>query len=184
MEKIATKLTKLLIKENIINHSVAEIYQYGLLRMFEIGAAVITGFVISFSMGMIREGIIFFAFFAPLRSYLGGIHLKKYWQCYIVSCMSLVLVLLVTKHIVLDMHISGVLIALGVIGIGVEAKQELKRQDEKNYFYIIWMILAILAAAAVWCFIKGYDSVLVLLCCVVILVLGSKVADTNIFQGG
>lgn len=177
MEKIADKLTQLLIKENVISDSMAEIYQYGLLRMLEIGTAVLTGFLICLSIGMIKEGIIFFVFFAPLRSYLGGIHLKKYWQCYIVSCLSLILVLLITRYMVCDIHITCVFIMFGVIGIGAAAKKEQKKQGSKAYSLIVWTVLAILLVAGMWCFIKGYDSILRLLCCIVILVFGSKLFE-------
>lgn len=83
MEKMARELAKLLVRENLINDSMLEIYQYGLVRMMELGGAVLTSFVICLIMGMLKEGIIFLSFFVPLRSYLGGFHLKKYWQCYI-----------------------------------------------------------------------------------------------------
>ena len=177
MEKIAGQLTKLLIKENIISDSIAEIYHYGFLRMLEIGAAVLTGFLICLFMGMIGEGIIFFAFFAPLRSYLGGIHLKKYWQCYILSCLSLLLVMLATRYIDSDIHTAGAIIILGVIGIAAEAKLEQKRQDGKAFSFIVWAVLAVLLMASNLCFMKGYDSILVLFCCIVILVFGSKLFE-------
>ena len=80
MEKIANKIAQILVRENMIDGSMLEIYQYGLVRMLEIGGAVFTSFLICLSMGMMKEGLIFFAFFIPLRSYLGGVHLKKYWQ--------------------------------------------------------------------------------------------------------
>lgn len=177
MEKIAGRLTQLLMKENIINDSMAEIYQYGILRILEIGTAILTGVLICFLMGMIREGIIFFTFFASLRSYLGGIHLKKYWQCYIVSCLSLILVLLVTRYMDFDIHTVGVFIIFGVIGIGTEAKLEQKKQGGKTYCFIVGVVLAILLIVSVGCFIKRYDSILVLLCCIVILVFGSKLLE-------
>lgn len=181
MEKIADKLTQLLIRENVIEDSMAEIYRYGLIRMLEIGAAVSTGLAICLGMGMVQEGILFFAFFAPLRSYLGGVHLKKYWQCYLASCMSLIIVLLITKYAVLDRHITGVLIVSGAAGIAAMAGRECKTHGSSAYAVIIWSVLAVLLLISGWCFVQGYDSALVLLCCAVLLVLGSKVVEGIFF---
>lgn len=181
MEKIADKLTQLLIRENVIENSMAEIYRYGLVRMLEIGAAVLTGLAICLGMGMVQEGILFFVFFAPLRSYLGGVHLKKYWQCYLASCMSLIIVLLVTKYAVLDSHIAVALIVSGAAGIAAMAGRERKAHGSSAYAVIIWSVLAVLLLIAGWCFVQGYDSALVLLCCVVLLVLGSKMVEEIFF---
>lgn len=127
MDKIAGKLAALLVKEKLISDSMLEIYQYGLVRMLEIGAAVLSGFVICFGMGMIKEGLIFFAFFVPLRSYLGGIHLKKYWHCYIASSLTLLSVLAMTKMVSVDMRFSVCLTIVTAMGIGLEAlAQEIK----------------------------------------------------------
>ena len=46
MEKIADKVARMLVREKVISDSMLEIYQYGLVRMFEIGAAVLTSLAI------------------------------------------------------------------------------------------------------------------------------------------
>lgn len=177
MEKIAEKLAKLLVRENVISDSMLEIYQYGLVRMFEIGGAVLTGFVICLIMGMLKEGIIFFIFFVPLRSYLGGIHLKKYWQCYIVSCFTLLLVLAITRAELLDMPVSAGLIIAASIGIGLEAKLGQKEQGNKVYSLVVWSVLLVLLAVMGFSIMREQESVLVLLCCVTMIVLVSKVLE-------
>lgn len=177
MEKIATKLTDLLIENNVINNSMYEIYQYGFLRMLEIGGAFLTGVVICFGMGMLKEGVIFLIFFAPLRSYLGGIHLKNYWQCYILSCLVLTLVLLITKYVTFNPYITCGLIMLGTIGMGIEAYKEYRRQRNKVYSIIICAVLSVILLVSFFCFKGGYDSILVLLSCIVILVFISKLIE-------
>lgn len=177
MEKIAEKLAKLLIRENVISDSMLEIYQYGLVRMLEIGVAVLTGFVMCLTMGMLKEGIIFFIFFVPLRSYLGGIHLKKYWQCYIVSCFTLLLVLIVSRIVPFDMLFSAGMIIIASIGIGVEAKLGQKDQENRVYSLVVWAVLLVLLAVTGFCIIRKQESVLVLLCCVTTIVLVSKVLE-------
>lgn len=59
VDKVAEKLAALLVREKLVSESMLEIYQYGLVRMLEIGAAVFSGFVICLSMGMIKEGLLF-----------------------------------------------------------------------------------------------------------------------------
>lgn len=177
MEKIAFKMTEVLLKKEVIEESMYEIYQYGFLRMLEIGGAFLTGIVICLWTGMVKEGIIFFIFFVPLRSYLGGIHLKKYWQCYIASSLLFLTILLLTKYVTFNMYAACGLIVFGTAGIGIEAKREYDRQHNKVYFSIICMVLSILLLVSFLCFIESYTSILVLLCAIVILVFVCKLAE-------
>lgn len=174
MEKIAERLAKRLVRENLISESMVEIYQYGIVRLLEIGGAVLTGFLICLSMGMLKEGIIFFLFFIPLRSYLGGFHMEKYWQCYIMSCFTLFAVLVITKMVSLDVRVSVGLIIAASIGIGLEAALERKKGGNRVYTLIVWVVLALLLAATGICVVWEQSSMLVLLCCVAVIVLISK----------
>lgn len=173
MDKVAEKLAALLVREKLVSESMLDIYQYGLVRMLEIGAAVFSGFVICLSMGMIKEGLIFFVFFVPLRSYLGGIHLKKYWHCYIVSCFTLLAVLAMTKMVFLDMRFAVRLIIITAAGIGLEALG----LENKVYAWVVCLALLVLLAVMGFCIVQGRETVLVLLCCITTIVLASKVLD-------
>ncbi len=177
MEKIANRIARILVREKIIDDSMLEIYQYGLVRMMELGAAVFTSFLICLGLGMIREGILFFLFFMPLRSYLGGFHLQKYWQCYIMSCLTLLAVLIITRFVSFDMRVSFGMILCASAGIGWEAKKGQAEAESRKYAWVVWGVLAILLAAAVFCLIRGQESALVLLCCVTVIVLVSKVFE-------
>lgn len=174
MEKIAERLVNKLLRENLISESMVEVYQYGIVRLLEIGAAVVTGAVICLGMGMLWEGVIFFLFFVPLRSYLGGFHMEKYWQCYIMSCLTLVAVLTITKFVLLDVRVSVGLIVAASVGIGLEAAWELKKGGNRVYAFVIWVVLILLLAVMGFCAAKGLASLLVLLCCVTVIVLVSK----------
>lgn len=177
MEKIATGIAKLLVRENLIEESAMEIYQYGLVRMLELSGAIFTSFLLCLAMGMLKEGIIFFAFFMPLRSFLGGFHLKKYWQCYMMSCCTLFAVLMITKAVTLDAHVSSMLIVLTVIGIGWEAWRERKEPEKKVFARIVWGVLAVLLAVTAFCAVRKQEAVLVLLGCVTTVVWGSKMLE-------
>ena len=176
MEKLANRLAQMLVRENLINDSMLDIYEYGLLRMLELGGAVLTSLVICLSMGIIKEGIVFFAFFIPLRSYLGGVHLKKYWQCYIMSCMILIVALTITKFVSLGTYVPCGLIVAASAGIVLEAKFERREQGNRVYALVVWAVVIVLLAMTAICFVRGEQSMLVLLCCVSMIVLVSKVA--------
>lgn len=177
MEKIANRIAKLLVREKLISKSMMEVYQYGLIRMLELGGAVLTSLLICLAMGRLKEGIIFFAFFMPLRSYLGGFHLKKYWQCYLMSCFTLFTVLMITEFVSLDMRVSSGLIILTSMGIGLEANRERKKPENKIYALVVWGVLAVLLAVMIFCLVRKQESVLVVLCCVTTIVLVSKVCE-------
>ena len=90
MENISKKLSDLLLENHYIEKSQYPIYQYGLQMAFEIGFSFISSIIICCICGKIIEGIIFFITFIPLRSYLGGFHMKSYIACYICSCIALI----------------------------------------------------------------------------------------------
>lgn len=177
MEKIANKIAAVLVRENIISDSMLEIYQYGLVRMFELGSAVLTSFLLCLGLGMLKEGIIFFVFFIPLRSYLGGFHLKKYWQCYIMSCVTLLVVLAITRFVSLDMRVSAGIIFIASLGIGLAAKREQREAESRKYAWVVWGVLAVLLVVTGVSLMRKLESVLVLLCCVTVIVLLSKVCE-------
>lgn len=177
MEKIANRIAKILLREKRIEESMLEIYQYGLVRMLELGGAVLTSLLLCLAMGMIKEGITFFVFFMPLRSFLGGFHLKKYWQCYMMSCFTLLAVLLITRFVTLDMRVSTMLILLTSVGIGWEAGRERREPEKKVFALIVWGVLVVLMVTVVFCVVRKQESVLVLLTCVTTIVWGSKMCE-------
>lgn len=177
MEKIANKIAQILVRENMIDGAMLEIYQYGLVRMLEIGGAVFTRFLICLSMGMMKEGLIFFAFFIPLRSYLGGVHLKKYWQCFLASCLVFFMTLMTVKFVVADLEFIGVMTVLGVAGTVFTAFADYRKQKNEIYLLIVCTVLSLLMILAGLFYIKEDNSMMLLLCCTVLLVLGSKVIE-------
>ena len=177
MEKIADKVARMLVREKVISDSMLEIYQYGLVRMFEIGAAVLTSLAVGMCVGMLKQTLLFFLFFIPLRSYLGGFHLRKYRDCYLMSCLTLAAVLAVTRFASFDMHVSCGLIVVSSVGIGLEAGLARKKQESGIYALVVWAVLVILLALTAVCYLRREQQTLVLLCCVTVIVLVSKRAE-------
>lgn len=177
MEKIAARLTGILLERHIIDKSMYDIYKYGFLSLLEIGSALLTSTLICLGMGMIKEGIIFFAFFIPLRSYLGGVHLKKYWQCYLASCLALFTVLMVVKFVVINPRIICVATVLGVAGTVWAALVDYRKLRNKIYLFIICAVVGFLMLLAGFFYVRGYITMMLLLCCTILLVLGSKIIE-------
>lgn len=177
MEKLSIRIADLLLKKHYIEESMYNIYQYGMQMALEIGLSFITSVVICCIWGKIVEGIIFFVIFIPLRSYLGGFHMKSYRACYICSCVTLVAVLALST---LEPHfyISWLILSISVIMVFLEAKKEKMKDAEGRLFYpriclIILMILIIGLAFT----ILGSSSKLFLLACTNLLVAVSKLLE-------
>ncbi len=177
MEKLSIRMANLLVRKKYIEEKMYSIYQYGLQMALEIGCSFITSIIICCIWGKIIEGIIFFVVFIPLRSYLGGFHMKSYWVCYICSCISLIVVLWLGSFTP-DFSISWLLLCISIITIFIEAKKEKLRDVEGRYFYtrICGLILLILIIGIVFS-VLGYFSKLFLLACTSTLVASSKLLE-------
>lgn len=88
MQKISKILTTYIIKKGIVKETERDIYEYGFLIFTECGLFIFCCLVITILFQKYIEGLIFFCIFAPLRSYAGGLHLKKFWFCFILSCLT------------------------------------------------------------------------------------------------
>lgn len=180
MKKLSIKIVDFLLKNQYIEKSMYNIYQYGMQVTLEIGLSFITSILICFLWGKIAEGIIFFALFIPLRSYLGGFHLKSYKACYILSCLTLIIVLKLSS---LEPHysISWVILSISIIILLKEAKNEKLKDAAGKYFYPrICIIIFIDFIFGITFTILGSFSKLFLVACTNILVLVSKLLEIHI----
>ena len=100
MEKLSIRIADLLLEKQYIEESMYNIYQYGMQMALEIGLSFITSIFICCIWRKIAEGIIFFAIFIPLRSYLGGFHMKSY-RAFTYKMLRISLVSLVIKSLFL-----------------------------------------------------------------------------------
>lgn len=178
MEKISMKIADILFRNDYIEDSMYSIYQYGMQVALEIGCSIFVSIIISCLLGMPIEGFIFFAVFIPLRSYLGGFHMKSYWTCFICSCVTLVSVLLLVKYITPNIYISWVIIGASVLTIMYEAKRDKKLDEEGKYFYSkIHIIVIATLVACIICSVFNAFSKLFLLACTCTLVAISKILE-------
>lgn len=114
MDKMADIITKYLLDTGVISKDDSSIYRYGIQMGIELLASIIASLLIAVYLGMVPECIFFFAIFIPLRSYAGGIHLDKYWQCFLCSSGVLCVVLLLAKYVELN---SASMLIMALIAI-------------------------------------------------------------------
>lgn len=177
MEKLSIRITEFLLKKQYIEESMYNIYQYGMQMTLEMGFSFITSVFICCMWGKIIEGIIFFVIFIPLRSYLGGFHMKNYRTCYICSCITLVAVLGLSSFEPYY-YISWFILSISIIMIFIEAKRERMKDAEGRHFYPkICMIILIILIIGIAFTILGSSSKLFLLACTNILVAVSKLLE-------
>ncbi len=101
MEKVASYLTKYIFSKGVANKELFEVYQFGFISFMEITLSIIISLIIAIWMDMISECLLFFLIFIPLRSFAGGLHLKKYMNCLFFSCFTFVLILITVRYVTL-----------------------------------------------------------------------------------
>ena len=114
MNFLSKKLTEYILEKGIIEKYNYEIYQYGFQIFLELSLNILCSIIIAVIIDMKIECIFFFLFFIPLRSYNGGLHMDRYLSCFLLSCTTLALTLLIVKHFTLDPIFSYLLYAISV----------------------------------------------------------------------
>ena len=114
MNFLSKKLTEYILEKGIIEKYNYEIYQYGFQIFLELSLNILCSIIIAVVLDMKIECIFFFLFFIPLRSYNGGLHMDRYLSCFLLSCTTLALTLLIVKHFTLDPIFSYLLYAISV----------------------------------------------------------------------
>lgn len=138
MEKIAYLLTEYLCRHNAIENSEFELYEYGILSGIELVLCVGCSLLISLMMGTTVNVIIFWMIFFSIRSYMGGIHLKRYSYCFFFSCLVCNIVCLISNVWPMQYKYSFILVIVSVGTIlwlaYIRWKNEKENLDENRYF--------------------------------------------------
>ena len=92
VERLANRLADRIIAENNVSENMKEWYIYSFLHIFETSISTITLLLI----GIITDRIIpvglLCLFFILLRGRTGGFHCDKFWQCYLGTVCSVVVI--------------------------------------------------------------------------------------------
>lgn len=124
-----------------------EIYEYG----FQTGLETILSFcicvILAYSMGMIKEGILFFVIFIPLRAYAGGFHFAKYILCLLCSCITFFGVLYIGKIItipsILFLMIPVLLLCIRLLYPVEHVNRQVDCEEEKFFKKKLTLYLSI-----------------------------------------
>lgn len=138
MTRLAKRLTNYVIHKGMVNEDDRNIYEYGFEITIEVGLFMFFCFFSALCLRMLLEGILFFIIFAPLRSYAGGLHLKKYYRCFALSCLTFLGVLLLVRYIQLPMEISFIaLLILSMFVYLLYPVETINRKvdDEENRYF-------------------------------------------------
>ncbi len=143
MKKISKEIALLLKEKKYFDESMIDVYVYGIQMLFEVMISLIASIIICLTLKMPVEGLIFFIIFIPLRSYLGGIHMKTFIGCFICSCLTLLIILLLVKFVFPAFIISLILFIASTLYILYEAYIYKKTNPKNRYFSRICFIIII-----------------------------------------
>jgi len=85
IKNISEKIIRYISKEKKLSSKQVLLYCYTLQMLLELVLSTTITLVLAACCNKMQITIYFLLFFAFLRIYAGGIHLKKYWQCCILS---------------------------------------------------------------------------------------------------
>ena len=124
LTKIATLLTIQLQKNGVVSEESEDVYIYG----FELLISFIFSTTIIITLGLIfdvfLETLCFLVVFILLRSFTGGYHAKKYWQCTIVTLAVYAFTMVLSKTILPNIAVYTALVVVGVTVIFIMAPVE------------------------------------------------------------
>ena len=88
LQTVCHHISNRLVFAQIIKKEDQPIYDYGIYLTLMTIITTSTIVVLGFLLGKIGLTIVFLLILASMRHYTGGYHANRYWQCYLLSCMS------------------------------------------------------------------------------------------------
>lgn len=95
IEKIAINLVGQMTEEKLIDKDMSERYIYVLTSWIEKFITIGTIILISIAVQMLLPTMLFLIFFLALRKRTGGYHLDKFYQCYLSTIVSYLIILVI-----------------------------------------------------------------------------------------
>ena len=134
IEKISHHIVMYAIAKGEVDEKDYDIYKYGFWIGIELCISIIVSVLCAISLDSLIELILFLSIFAPLRAFAGGIHLKTFKNCFLLSIGSLILILSIVKYCNLPvMLLNWGILCLLVLIIFVAYIKE-KTVSEKRFF--------------------------------------------------
>ncbi len=115
MYKVAERLADLLVAKKVVESKDRDFYRYAIEGILLYLVNLFTLFLLAIINEKLIECCIFLVFFFPLRIYCGGIHMKTWYSCYIVSCAIIQFILMISHSIC----IGWVVLIIGLVLSGL-----------------------------------------------------------------
>lgn len=119
VDKIVIKMVNLLQDDDLICPSDSEYYKYALITMIEGGITVSTILLLGFICRQIIPTVCFLVFFLSLRKRTGGFHADKFWQCYLGTIATYIVIVAIADILSDKPAVMYVLLLCSVLGIEV-----------------------------------------------------------------
>lgn len=158
VEKMVLKLVNRMERENIIEKTNREYYEYALITMAEHMIAVGSMLVIGMLFKQFVPTIIFLIFFLSLRKRTGGYHADKFWQCYLLTMITYIGVIQFAfafsenPFIMYEILVPSVL-AIEIIGTvnhpNIDMNKSELKETKKAARLLVLIEVAVIAASAV-----------------------------------
>lgn len=176
IEKMALKLVNQMEMEKIISKSSCEYYEYALIGMMEHAITVGTMLLLGVIFRQFLPTICFIVFFLSLRKRTGGFHANKFWQCYLGTIITYIVVMQVVPMFCINQTIMYGMLFFAIILIcimgtinhpNIDMSTSELQESKKAARLVVLMEVMIIAALV---YLKadilyiGYMSVAIILC--------------------
>lgn len=173
MEFLATHLAKFLSEKDEKYKKNFEIYKYGFQLGIEMLCCCFLCGIIAIWTHTVQELIVFLFTFSWLRLYVGGIHLKNYSACLILSCIVISSSIFISSKITeinLLIHIVIVILLYSIKQMLTLFPDEKEAPNERVYFNNKYKraCFGIVASSIFLLYIKKYSLVVTILCVIFI----------------
>lgn len=178
IERMALKIVNQMEMEKIISKSRCEYYEYALISMVEHAITVGTMLLLGLVFTQFLPTICFMFFFFSLRKRTGGFHANKFWQCYLGTVITYIVVMRIVPVICIKQtEMYGILffavVLICIIGTinhpNIDMSKSELRESKKAARLIVLMevmIIVVLVYLKVDILYIGYMSVAIILCAI------------------
>ena len=140
IQKIVEKLINKQSQNYAMTKEDEKIYRYGYILLCEVALNLVIALTIGIVFSKTKEIMLFLGIYIPLRSFCGGWHAKKIWQCTVISNAILLLQVYGVENTRNCLSISGMLVisSLNMIFVCLVAPVETKTKkisQEKKKIY-------------------------------------------------
>ena len=183
IENISHHIVMYAIAKGEVSEKDYDIYKYGFWVGIELCISIIVSVFCAISLHSLIELVLFFIIFVPLRAFAGGIHLKTFKNCFLLSIGSLMVILNLVKYcslpvIVLNLGILSLLILIKF----VTHKKE-KTISEKRFFQSkLDITISIIACINIFFNIYGINKWIFLIFLTLFLELFSILAENIMYN--